>query len=192
MKRLASLCFASGILIMVSALAIAVSAMPSNSPRAESYESTPNACLYCHLDAHANFNLDLPLKVIHSVVNGPADELPGNTPEEQTLVCSNCHIMNGETNLPTEEIQTRIEDTQARVLVLHTQLEQIYGLNEPWHNNVIRAQKSQEQIKAERINTLIAYVEADGSWGFHDPIYTEEILTEAETLMDDLLSVLDL
>ncbi len=192
MKRLASLCLASGILIMISALAIAVSAMPSGSPRAEAYNNPSNTCFYCHLDAHPEWNLDLPLRVIHAGGNQADPELPIPETENNALVCSNCHIINGDANLPAEEIQSQIDETQARIMVIHTQLEQIYGLHTFWQANVIRAEKSDEQIKAERISTLITYVEADGSWGFHDPVYTEEILTEAETLMTNLLSVLDL
>jgi hypothetical protein len=177
MKKFASLFLATGLLIMALALTIAVSAMNGNAnirTQAAESEST-NTCLFCHRESHRDWNL---ISALQQPIM--AQSIP-------TPACSGCHTMNAEA-LPLAEIQTAIDNNQGRVAALRQELAQIYlHYAADWNSDAHRSEKSAEQITAERISTLVAVVEADGSWGFHNPIYTEEILTEAERLMAEMI-----
>lgn len=119
--------------------------------------------------------------------------LPTEAAEGQADSCTGCHSLErSEDNTPenltffVEEVQ---EDTQERVESLNEDLEEITAANPDWDPEA--EDKPEEQLLAERIHTLVSFVEADGSWGFHNPGYADDILSEAEDLMDELLDMVE-
>jgi hypothetical protein len=189
MKRLATLCLISGLLIMVLALGMAVSAMPTGRPQTSITQNTSNTCLYCHTDVHPEWDLTASIRMIQP--DHSTTEVYASVAAEPTALCSTCHDMDDAVALPLDEIEAKLNKTQVRLEIIQAELTLLFAQYPDWQTDAARADKTKTQIKAERISTLIAYVVADGSWGFHDPVYTEEILTEAEHLMDELLNQAD-
>jgi hypothetical protein len=183
MQRTASTFLIFGILILLLGLVMAVSAaMPGKQPAHVAFSGTSNSgtCLHCHEDAHSNW---LAL---------PTTSLPTNgemSTAANPLNCINCHPQ--QTNVPADELIQRLEITQGRVNELRANLAHIRSTHPHWKANITRSEKPNTQITAERIDTLLTFIEADGSWGFHRPDYTDDLLTEAETLMADLLKTLE-
>lgn len=189
MKRVAGLCLISGLLIMIFTLGMAVSVLSGNNHlqvRTVS-RSTPNTCLYCHFNAHEEWQLNNAPRLF--VFTPPATHVNSQptTPESAVQPCGNCHEMTDDSVLPLEAILDRINVVRLRVMTLKQNLLAVYQRFPDWDENTYRLNKPQTQLMAERIGMLLAVVEADGSWGFHNPGYTEEILNEAESLLADLL-----
>lgn len=178
-KRFASIFLTSGIFFMILAFGVAVTAMSQAGNYTLIAVATPNTCVYCHVDVHPEFTTQIQ---IQSSQLSPAVEATPEVP-----LCTSCHEMATEEDLPIQVIEGRLTDVQRRVNTLRAQLNDIQEQHPEWDVNSLYAAKSARQIKAERISTLVMFLESDGSWGFHDPAYTEEILAEAETLMQTLL-----
>lgn len=119
--------------------------------------------------------------------------LPTSNAEGQPDSCTVCHDGSHDEMTP-DSLLFYIEETQAdtrdRIDLLREDLEFVQGENPDW--DPASTEKSAEQVMAERIHTLLSFIEADGSWGLHNPEYTNVILNEAENLMDDLFDALDL
>lgn len=191
MKRIAMLFLASGIIIIILAVGVAVSAMtsPANGIQFEPAAGVSDTCLFCHIDAHDNWKLiNTPdLDKASSSTLQPLSQSAITPAQDQ--MCGNCHSQTGQKQLPADEIQSNIESVQERVAGLRADLDRIFDHYAAiWDLSAYMSDKPAQQIAAERISTLVAVIEADGSWGFHNPDYTEEILTEAETLMEQLLN----
>lgn len=119
--------------------------------------------------------------------------LPTEAAEGQADSCTTCHSLERDENNTPENLTFYIEevqeDTQERVESLNADLEEIVAANPDWDPEA--EEKPEEQQLAERIQTLVSFVEADGSWGFHNPGYADDILGEAEDLMDELLDLVE-
>lgn len=191
MKRFATLCLVSGIFIMMLALGVAVFAMTDtdNSTKLEPAASSTDTCLFCHVDVHDNWKLisspDLEQPAL-AALEAPSQSAIAPPPDQ---LCGNCHLQTSTIRLSPDEIGASINGIQERVAALRADLTRIFDhYAARWDTNAYMSDKPARQIVAERISTLIAVIEADGSWGFHNPDYTEEILTEAETLMAQMLN----
>lgn len=191
MKRIAALLLASGIVTMLLTFGTASLAVQGGSFHAFAPVDTTNTCLYCHADAHADWNL---------TTAGFQNELKTESPTFNTVrlddnntdqFCTTCHLAGNEVLLAIDDMQNRIDLIQQRVENLRTDLQAVHDQHPNWDRLVSHVEKPETQRTAERIATLIGFVEADGSWGWHDPSYTEQLLSEAEQLMADLLSVLE-
>lgn len=185
MRLLAKLSLACGLCIIVLSLTVAAFARGGAMTSVET--STKNdTCLFCHVDAHSGWN----------VVPAPQGVLTYQQAQievgENDLACNDCHEMDATVEMPIDEVRDRIEDNQQRVERLKEQLTRVQAQHPQWQRDVARNQKSEAQIMTERISVIITVIEADGSWGFHDVAYTNEILVEAEQLMVHLLATLGL
>ena len=150
-----------------------------------SNEARGPVCASCHMPGTAASadQGDIGTHTFHIVF--PDEAAPG-----QPDSCSGCHsLARNPENTPenlTASIRTVQDNTRTRIERLRADLEEIIEENPEWANITDAAAKSADQLRAERIGTLISFVEADGSWGFHNPGYTNIILTEAERLMDEM------
>jgi predicted CXXCH cytochrome family protein len=102
--------------------------------------------------------------------------------------CTGCHSLERDPKNTAENVTAKITavqtDTKKRVETLKTDLDTTVKAHPEWDPKA--TDKPEAQVKADRIHTLISFIEADGSWGFHNPGYTDQILKEAEKLMDDI------
>lgn len=117
--------------------------------------------------------------------------LPTQNAEGEQDACTACHDMSHDDMTPDDLyffIEDTQQDTQDRVAALREDLTAVTDAHPEWDPQA--TDKSDEQVMAERIQTLVSFVEADGSWGFHNPGYTDDILSEAEDTMSDLLDAL--
>ncbi len=118
--------------------------------------------------------------------------IPAEAAEGQPDSCTSCHTLErNEDNTPenlTYAIEAIQEDTMDWVDDLRADLADVTDAHPEWAD-VAAEDKGEAQLLAERIHTLLSFVEADGSWGFHNPGYTEDILSEAEDLLDELLDM---
>ncbi len=117
--------------------------------------------------------------------------LPTDAVEGQIDSCTTCHDMSHDDMTPedlTFFVESTIEDNKARVEEIRATLDEINAAHPEWDPQA--QEKPEEQKTALRIHTLVSFVEADGSWGFHNPDYADEILTEAEDLLEELLDTL--
>ncbi|MCL4877916.1 MAG: ammonia-forming cytochrome c nitrite reductase subunit c552 [Anaerolineae bacterium] len=119
--------------------------------------------------------------------------LPTENAEGQQDSCTQCHNPEHDPDATPESLLFYIEevqaDTQERVEDIRADLQEITDAHPEWDPEA--EEKPEEQQIAERIGTLVSFVEADGSWGFHNPGYTDDILSEAEDLLDELLDLLE-
>ena len=187
-KHLATFFLASGLFIMLLPLKVTP---PSSQAEQLVINTMPRSsnCLYCHLDAHRDDTIASNLHLVHS----PTTAINLTDRHHATAAnnfCSSCHQMGEELEFSDTEIQAQIETIQTRVSRLRSDLKQVYNENPHWDLETNHLAKPTKQRIAERITALVQFVEADGSWGFHQPGYTEEILTEAENLMTTLHNML--
>ncbi|MBZ0306859.1 MAG: ammonia-forming cytochrome c nitrite reductase subunit c552, partial [Anaerolineae bacterium] len=119
--------------------------------------------------------------------------LPTQNAEGQPDSCTQCHNPEHDPDATPESLLFYIEevqaDTQERVEDLNADLEEIIADHPDW--DPAAEDKPEEQLLSERIHTLVSFVEADGSWGFHNPGYADDILSEAEDLLDELLDMVE-
>ncbi|KAB2903983.1 MAG: ammonia-forming cytochrome c nitrite reductase subunit c552 [Anaerolineae bacterium] len=119
--------------------------------------------------------------------------LPTQNAEGQPDSCTQCHNPEHDPDATPESLFFYIEevqaDTQERVEDIRADLQEITDAHPEWDPQA--QDKPEEQQIAERIGTLVSFVEADGSWGFHNPGYADDILSEAEDLLDELLDLLE-
>ena len=170
MKRTANIFLTSGLLIMLGTLAWATFGMQTASADI-ALES--NTCLNCHLDAHLEWNW------------ATSTQSTETTLDNTETFCINCHQTNAIFALST--VRTHIDTIQHRINDIRAELNNIYRNHPEWDTNTQHIDKTIDQRTAERITTLITFVEADGSWGFHDADYTDQLLSEAEFLIAELL-----
>jgi predicted CXXCH cytochrome family protein len=113
---------------------------------------------------------------------------PTGAAEGQPDSCTGCHVPERDPDNAPENLTAFLDavqaDTQDRVAMIHEDLDPVLEAHPEW--DPAAEDKSEEQVTAETIVTLVSFVESDGSWGFHNPDYTDEILTEAEDLLDQL------
>lgn len=117
--------------------------------------------------------------------------LPTDAVEGQIDSCTTCHNMTHDDMTPedlTFFVESTIEDNKARIEEVRASLDEINAAHPEWDPQA--EEKPEEQQMALRIHTLVSFVEADGSWGFHNPDYADEIITEAEDLLEELLGLL--
>lgn len=117
--------------------------------------------------------------------------LPTDAVEGQIDSCTTCHDMSHDDMTPedlTFFVESTIEDNKARIEEVRASLDEINAAHPEWDPQA--EEKPEEQQTALRIHTLVSFVEADGSWGFHNPDYADEIITEAEDLLEELLDTL--
>jgi predicted CXXCH cytochrome family protein len=117
--------------------------------------------------------------------------LPTDAVEGQIDSCTVCHDMSHDDMTPedlTFFVESTMEETQGRAEEIRALLDEINAAHPEWDPQA--EQKPEEQQMALRIHTLVSFVEADGSWGFHNPDYADEILSEAEDLLDELAEML--
>lgn len=187
MKGLAGFFLACGLIIMAMAFAMAASAMQQSS-EITVMDRSDASCLYCHEDAHVDWKLDTSLLPVRMFLTTSSTQTVSGQSDDSVQFCATCHITD-------EAIITAnandIDSVQMRLSVLHGHLASVMDAHPEWANAASRSDKSAEQITAEHIHALISFIDADGSWGIHDPGYTEEILNEAEALMADLLDATD-
>ncbi|NDJ85776.1 MAG: ammonia-forming cytochrome c nitrite reductase subunit c552 [Chloroflexi bacterium] len=116
--------------------------------------------------------------------------LPTEAVEGQPDSCTSCHDLTHDELTPedltfyVEEIQA---DTEDRLADLRADLEEIQSAHPEWESDA--EDKSELQQMSERVHTLLSFVEADGSLGVHNPGYTDDILTEAEDLLDEMFEM---
>lgn len=184
MRRLAGVFLGSGLFIIVLVFGLALSTLSEHDVLASPLPDTADSCLFCHEGVHMTWQM---------VTAAPPENLPDTllpTPDyasgDQQL-CSDCHGIDNQFELPSQSIRLQIENVQTRVTNLQVMLDGLFLRHPEWDRHAPRQEKTQTQITAERVNTLIAVVQADGSWGFHDPDYTQGILAEAERLLVLLL-----
>ncbi len=119
--------------------------------------------------------------------------LPTENAEGQPDSCTGCHNPEHDPDATPESLFFYVEevqaDTQERVEDINADLEEITAAHPDWDPEA--QDKPEEQLLAERIHTLVSFVEADGSWGFHNPGYADDILSEAEDLLDELLDMVE-
>ena len=158
---------------------------PNPSPHF-SNEAYGPVCATCHMPAtaaSAEYG-DIPSHTFHVL-------LPTDAQEGQIDSCTVCHDMSHDDMTPedlTFFVESTQEDTQGRVEDIRAVLDEISAANPQWDPQA--TEKPEEQQMALRIHTLVSFVESDGSWGFHNPDYTDEILTEAEDLLEELQDML--
>lgn len=115
--------------------------------------------------------------------------LPTKAAKGQADSCTGCHTLQRNKDNTPENLTFAVEkvqkDTKKRVDALKADLADVQKQHKDWDPKA--KDKPKEQLSAERISTLVSFVEADGSWGFHNPEYTDMILKEAEKLIDTLL-----
>lgn len=155
---------------------------PSPSPHFANEANGP-VCASCHM-----------VKTVVSEESGAMPNhswkvvLPTDAAKGQPDSCTGCHTLERDKdNTPenlTYAVQSVQQDTHDRVDALKADLQTIMDAHKDWDPKA--KDKSEEQQLAERITTLVSFVESDGSWGFHNPSYTDQILTEAENNMSDL------
>lgn len=118
--------------------------------------------------------------------------LPTQNAEGQPDSCTQCHNPEHDPESTPESLFFFVEETQAdttaRIEDIRAELDPIFEAHPDW--DPAAQEKPDEQRTAERIFTLITFVEADGSWGVHNPGYTDDILSEAEDLLDELLEMM--
>ena len=118
--------------------------------------------------------------------------LPTEAADGQPDSCTTCHTLErNEDNTPdnlTFVIESIQEDTQERIDDINADLGDIIEAHPEWAETAAE-DKGEAQLIADRIHTLVSFVEADGSMGFHNPGYTDDILSEAEDLLDELLDM---
>ncbi|MCI0708551.1 MAG: ammonia-forming cytochrome c nitrite reductase subunit c552 [Chloroflexi bacterium] len=118
--------------------------------------------------------------------------IPTDAAEGQPDSCTGCHsVERNPDNTPenlTFVIEDIQEDTMGRVEDIRAELDPIVE-EQGWDPEA--EEKSEAQLTAERIHTLVSFVEADGSWGFHNPGYADDILSEAEDLLDELFDLIE-
>lgn len=158
---------------------------PNPSPHF-SNETYGPVCATCHMPAtaaSAEYG-DIPSHTFKVL-------LPTDAVEGQIDSCTTCHDMSHDDMTPedlTFFVESTIEDNKARVEEIRATLDEINAAHPEWDPQA--EEKPEEQQTALRIHTLVSFVEADGSWGFHNPDYADEILTEAEDLLEELLDTL--
>src|SRR5581483_3840264 len=100
-----------------------------------------------------------------------------------------CHTLEKSKDNTPENLSAYIDKvqkgTKKRVDGLKEDLKAIADEHKDWDPKA--KDKSKEQLSYERAVTLVSFVESDGSWGFHNPEYTDTILKEAEKIVDSLL-----
>ncbi len=117
--------------------------------------------------------------------------LPTDAVEGQLDSCTTCHNMSHDDMTPedlTFFVESTIEENRARIDEIRATLDEINAANPEWDPRA--EEKSDEQLTALRIHTLVSFVESDGSWGFHNPDYANEIISESEDLLNELLDAL--
>lgn len=158
---------------------------PNPSPHF-SNETYGPVCATCHMPAtaaSAEYG-DIPSHAFRVL-------LPTDAQEGQIDSCTTCHNMHYDDMTPedlTFYVENTIEDTKARVEDIRAVLNEINAAHPEWDPQA--QEKPEEQQMALRIHTLVSFVEADGSWGFHNPDYADEILSEAEDLLEELQDML--
>ncbi len=114
--------------------------------------------------------------------------LPTTAVKGQFDSCSGCHTLEKSKDNTPENLTFAIEkvqkDTKKRVDQLKADLDDVKKANPKW--DPAAKDKPKEQQTWDRIFTLVSFIESDGSWGFHNPAYTADILKEAEKLMDEI------
>jgi predicted CXXCH cytochrome family protein len=147
-------------------------------------EARGPVCASCHMPrtAISAESGDIATHTFHIV-------LPSEAAEGQVDSCSTCHsLARNPENTPenlTFSVTSVQKETRERVEQLRADLKEVRDANPNWDPKA--TDKSAEQLAAERVHTLLSFVEADGSWGFHNPRYTKLILDEAEKLIEPLL-----
>ncbi len=114
---------------------------------------------------------------------------PGSAAKGQKDSCTTCHTLEKSKDNTPENLSAYIDKvqkgTKKRVDGLKEDLKAIADEHKDWDPKA--KDKSKEQLSYERAVTLVSFVESDGSWGFHNPEYTDTILKEAEKIVDSLL-----
>jgi len=152
-------------------------------------EANGPVCATCHMvkTAQSTESGDMPSHSWKVIV-------PTKNAEGQPDSCTGCHTLERSKDNTPENLAYAVEsvqsDTKDRVEALKADLKDITDAHKDWDPKA--TDKSDEQKLAERITTLVSFVESDGSWGFHNPGFTDDILSEAESNMDDLKSALGL
>lgn len=191
LQRIASVCLTFGLLIMGFGVAMALFAVPDSNLRVNATFDDSNICLYCHVDIHGNESSAIvlwddlqPAFVMHRL-DGSMDETTGMTRNDEAAACRTCHLEspNGRTMGTTDD--TRRQMIAQRVAALRAELAFLYKHHPQWQAND-ETSKTETQLQAEWVSTLIAFIEADNEWGFHPPRYTDDMLTEAEALINEL------
>lgn len=184
MRRLAGIFLGSGLFFIALVVGLALSTVMEYDALASPLPDTTDNCLFCHVNVHT------PWQMVTAVPSFNLPETPAPSSiyiDADSQLCSDCHSIDNQFDLPGQEIRARIDDIQARVAALQAAVDDLFETHSEWDADANRQQKPDNQIIAERISTLIGVVRADGSWGFHDPDYTESILVEAESLLALLL-----
>jgi len=118
--------------------------------------------------------------------------LPTQNAEGQPDSCTGCHNLEHDDLAPEDlffYVQITQEDTRERWQIL---TEDLAAINEAGDWDPEAEEKPNAQRLAERVHTLLSFIRSDGSWGVHNARYTDQILREAEDLVDELRDELEL
>lgn len=148
-----------------------------------------HTCLNCHADVHADDLATPTVRLIQSNQPEHPAESPLTRSASQDGLCSDCHATGFDTTMLADEYEARIAATRLRVATVREDLAGLQQAHPDWHTDA--AANTDMQLIAEQITTLLDYVEADGSWGFHHPEYTDARLAEAESLLAELIIMLE-
>ncbi|MCC7448045.1 MAG: ammonia-forming cytochrome c nitrite reductase subunit c552 [Anaerolineae bacterium] len=114
---------------------------------------------------------------------------PAKATKGQPDSCTKCHTLEKNKDNTPENLSAYIDkvqkDTKKRVDALREDLKDIQDEHKDWDPKA--NDKPKEQQSYERAVTLVSFVEADGSMGFHNPEFADTILKEAEKIVDTLL-----
>ena len=105
--------------------------------------------------------------------------------EQAGQFCGQCHFLASDT--PPSTFETDVFQLQSRVTLLRDTLDAIHADHPDWDRQLTFADKPEQQRAIERADALLLFLEADQSWGFHDPTYAETILLETESLLATVL-----
>ncbi len=114
---------------------------------------------------------------------------PGTTAKGEPDSCTGCHTIEKNKDNTPENLAATIDkiqkDTKKRVEALKDDLKTIADEHKDWDPKA--TDKSKDQQAYDRATTLVSFVESDGSWGFHNPDFSNALLKEAEKVVDGLL-----
>ncbi|MBZ0291349.1 MAG: ammonia-forming cytochrome c nitrite reductase subunit c552 [Anaerolineae bacterium] len=111
--------------------------------------------------------------------------LPTENAEGQPDSCTGCHTQ--QSGASPEDLYFYIKDVQSETQDLVEEIrDKVQRVYEDEHWDAVAEEKTDAQLLADQILTLLSFIEADGSWGIHNPNYTQTILDETEDLLDDL------
>lgn len=163
MKQLASLTILIGLTISLLGLFSGLTRLQGDA-QATVYQLEQDAtCSDCHSATPAPL---MALQPRHLV------SLDAATDATDAGDCATCHTISDAAAPLPETVQRRIAHTQTQVERLRAELD------------AVRQTLNAEHLsQLAWIDELLAFVEADGSWGYHHPHYTRDILTEADALM---------